>query len=134
MSRAPKMAAVRAAHSIGAPQGAGKLPAEPIAAAAPSSAGPSAAELQARIRFELQPLVSALALLTNCVRVVRAVTNAADVSPQFRAELRRWCPDYADPLVSDGATCVDATVMGLANVARKVGRDLCDLDTEGGAA
>lgn len=94
----------------------------------------SADEVQDRLRYELQPLLQALERLTNSIRVLRAVEMTADMSPDFRAELRRRCPGWASPLLSGAGGPPDAVVHDLASLAASLCRELSDLDSEGGAA
>ena len=89
-------------------------------------------KLQARLRFELLPLLHSLELLTDATRALRVIELAADASPDLRSHLDRWGARAADPLMKTPAP--DAVVCELAGLAVNLARELSDLETKGGAA
>lgn len=78
-------------------------------------------EIGERVQFELYPVLAGLSLLTNAVRVLRAVSDHAKQSQSLHADLRDACPSWSDPLCMGGDRSAEAVVSDLARYAA----DLC---------
>ena len=86
-----------------------------------------------RMMMELQPVLAALALLTNAVRVLDEMENTAGLQPDVAQALARACPTWADPLCHGGDRSASSVVCELARYAAALGAELCEA-AAGGAA
>lgn len=82
----------------------------------------------------LHAVLAALALLSNCVRVLRDLEQSAGVWPELSSLLRRACPDWKDPLCHGGAKSGQAVLCELARFAADLGAELANMNTTGSAA
>ncbi len=86
-----------------------------------------------RMMMELQPVLAALALLTNAVRVLDEMENTAGFSPDIQQALAKACPTWCDPLCQAGDGSASAVISDLARFAAALGAELCK-EAEGAAA
>ena len=87
-----------------------------------------------RVRFELHPVLAGLSLLTNSVRVLRAVDAHATLSGSFADALKDACPSWADPFAHGGEASAEAVVSDLARYAADLCTEILVMDMNGGAA
>ena len=87
-----------------------------------------------RVRYELHPVLAGLSLLTNSVRVLRAVDDYATLSGSFADALNDACPDWADPFVHGGEASAEAVVSDLARYAADLCAEILVMNMNGGAA
>lgn len=99
--------------------------------AATDGNGP-ASRVADRLMMELQPVLAALALLTNAVRVLDEMENTAGLSPDVEQALARACPTWSDPLCQVGDVSAAAVICDLARFAAALGAELC-VEAEGAA-
>ena len=84
--------------------------------------------------FELQPVLAALALLINCVRVLSRLQDVAAYRPELDKCLSEACPTWFDPLCAGGDESFESVVCELARHAASIGADMAAAAMEGGAA
>ena len=87
-----------------------------------------------RVRFELHPVLAGLSLLTNSVRVLRAVSDHASLSESFADALTEACSTWFDPFVHSGEASAEAVVSDLARYAADLCAEILVMDLNGGAA
>ena len=87
-----------------------------------------------RVRYELHPVLAGLSLLTNSVRVLRAVDANAALFGSFADALKDACPAWADPFVHGGDASAEAVVSDLARYAADLCAEILVMDMNGGAA
>lgn len=87
-----------------------------------------------RVRYELHPVLAGLGLLTNSVRVLRAVDAYATLSGPFADALKDACPSWADPFAHGGEASAEAVVSDLARYAADLCAEILVLDRNCGAA
>lgn len=91
-------------------------------------------DLSGRMQCELLPVLQGLEMLSNAVRVLHCLEDAAQADAGLNAMLSRACPDWGDPLANGGDGSATAVVSGLARFAASLGRELSDMADDGGAA
>lgn len=106
-------------------------PPQPTAPTLPSWPAKDCAD---RVRYELHPVLAGLNLLTNSVRVLRAVDAYAKLSGSFADALKDACPSWADPFVDGGEASAEAVVSDLARYAADLCAEILVMDMNGGAA
>ena len=87
-----------------------------------------------RVRYELHPVLAGLSLLTNLVRVLRAVDDYATLSGSFADALKDACPSWADPFAHGGEASAESVVSDLARYAADLCAEILVMDMNGGAA
>ena len=135
--KAPILATIPAAsvptpHAPAAPGASHNTVAD--AAPGPAAAPPAGSNLADRMAFELQPVLAALALLTNCVRVLSSLQDQAVFRPDLDKWLSEACPTWCDPLCKGGDESAESVVCELARHAASIGADMADAAMNGSAA
>lgn len=85
-----------------------------------------------RMVCDLQPLLAALAMLTNCVRVLDTLQAAASVSPELCRLLGQACPTWSDPVCMGGEASAQSVVCELARYAAGVAAEMATVAMNGG--
>lgn len=82
---------------------------------------PHVPDIGDRVQFELAPVLTGLAMLTNTVRVLQALSDHASLSESFYSALTEACPTWCDPMAHGDDASMEAVVADLARYAA----DLC---------
>lgn len=85
-----------------------------------------------RLLLELLPVLSALALLSNSVRVLQDLSNSAQLSPAFDESLTKACPTWADPLCHGGDRSAESIIAELSRYAAGLCRDVLEVSQKRG--